>query len=158
MVCFLLKYRTNSFHAVSTFPYGERDIFSIRLTVRIIPTHEKYRLSRVNLLAKLYGRYQHGAGDLRNIQIPLSRPIIGHTPRKLPPCGAISRFIAVSRWAYFSRADFSILKEMFPNVKRIFSLFYEKFQNFLGVLPISRRNRFRPGYRGSSGRKVVPFP
>ena len=26
----------------------------------------------------------------------LSRPIIGHTPRKLPPCGAISRFIAVS--------------------------------------------------------------
>ena len=33
-------------------------------------------------------------GDIRRVQHSLSRPIVGHTPRKLPPFGAISRIIA----------------------------------------------------------------
>ena len=54
-----------------------RENFSIRLTVRIIPAHEKYR--RFTTAGILSWR-----SDLRNVQILLSRPIIGHTPRKLP--------------------------------------------------------------------------
>ena len=43
MVCFLLKYRTNSFQRGLDFSVRRESDFSIRLTVRIIPAHEKYR-------------------------------------------------------------------------------------------------------------------
>ena len=66
-------------------PYGGK--FLIRRSVRIIPAHKKHRRS---------GRCPSGAAIYADEQKSLSRPIIGHTPRKLPPCGAISRFIAVA--------------------------------------------------------------
>ena len=40
------------------------------------------------------GRCHSGTAIYAGVEILLSRPILGHTPRKLPPCGAISRFIA----------------------------------------------------------------
>ena len=40
------------------------------------------------------GRCHSGTAIYAGVEVLLSRPIIGHTPRKLPPCGAISRFIA----------------------------------------------------------------
>ena len=74
------------------------------------------------------GRYLRSwRSDLRSVRISLSRPIIGHTPRKLPPVGAISRFIADQRGKIRpSRADLLIIKENPPIVKRIFSVFHEK--------------------------------
>ena len=66
-------------------PYGGK--FLIRRSVRIIPAHKKHRRP---------GRCPSGAAIYADVQRSLSRPIIGHTPRKLPPCGAISRFIAVA--------------------------------------------------------------
>lgn len=66
-------------------PYGGK--FLIRRSVRIIPAHKKHRRP---------GRCPSGAAIYADEQKSLSRPIIGHTPRKLPPCGAISRFIAVA--------------------------------------------------------------
>jgi hypothetical protein len=99
--------------------------------VRIIPTHEKYRLKDM-LLRPVTDQWR---GDIRNVQIYLSRPIIGHTPRKLPRFRAISRFIAVSARS-FSRADSLIIKENPLDVKRIFSVFYKIFKKFLeGFLP-----------------------
>ena len=44
---------------------------------------------------------------------------------------------------YF-RADWFIIKEKSPNVKRIFSLFHEFFQKFLGVFLWSKMLCFRP--------------
>ena len=63
-----------SLNAVST-TYGERN-FSVRAAVRIIPAHEKTGAKR--------GRFRHGAAIYARVQTFLSRPIIGHTPRKLP--------------------------------------------------------------------------
>ena len=40
---------------------------------------------------------KHGAAIYATYRFLLSRPIFGHTPRKLPRMRAISRFIAVSR-------------------------------------------------------------
>ena len=55
-------------------PYGGK--FLIRRSVRIIPAHKKHRRS---------GRCPSGAAIYADEQKSLSRPIIGHTPRKLPP-------------------------------------------------------------------------
>ena len=100
-------------------PYGGK--FLIRRSVRIIPAHKKHRRS---------GRCPSGAAIYADEQKSLSRPIIGHTPRKLPPCGAISRFIAVFAAGFLSRADFLILQHDLRNVKRFFSVFYNFFGGF----------------------------
>ena len=65
--------------------YGEIVLF--HLTVRIIPTHRKYRHNWPVLV--------HGTAIYAVKKDILSRPIIGHTPRKLPALTAISRIIAV---------------------------------------------------------------
>ena len=71
--------------------------------------------------------------DLRDVQILLSRPMIGHTPRKLPPLGAISRFIAVLRAGSPLSHSLYIIKENPLDVKRIFSVFHEILKIFLAV-------------------------
>ena len=54
--------------------YGEKSSF--RLSVRIIPAHRKYRREKAGTCPWRV--------DLRREKDILSRPIIGHTPRKLP--------------------------------------------------------------------------
>ena len=54
----------------------------------------------------------------------LSRPIIGHTPRKLPPCGAISRFIAVSAGRSSPTTRTRLSYRIFCRMSRLFSLFF----------------------------------
>ena len=60
----------------------------------------------------------------------LSRPIIGHTPRKLPPCGAISRFIAVSARRKASTTRTGLSYRIFSGMSRPFSLFFIVFLKF----------------------------
>lgn len=60
----------------------------------------------------------------------LSRPIIGHTPRKLPPCGAISRFIAVSARGKASTTWTRLSYRIFSGMSRPFSLFFIVFLKF----------------------------
>ena len=118
-------------------PYGGK--FLIRRSVRIIPTHKKHRRS---------GRCPSGAAIYADEQKSLSRPIIGHTPRKLPPCGAISRFIALQTLPGVLsplRAYPYIIKEKSPCVKGIF-LFCS--QNFSLV--------FVPFADDSASRKPLP--
>lgn len=70
----------------------------------------------------------------------LSRPIIGHTPRKLPPCGAISRFIAVSaRGKASTTRDLIIISDIQRNVKTFFSVFHSFFEIFLAVRRCTRQ-------------------
>ena len=63
----------------------------------------------------------------------LSRPIIGHTPRKLPRLRAISRFIAVLCAGLAPPHSPFIIKENVPDVKRIFSVFYKIPKIFLAT-------------------------
>jgi len=95
--------------------------------VRIIPAHKKYR-PHGNTAGTCLWR-----SDLRNVQMFLSRPIIGHTPRKLPDSrpqspgsSQFARF-----WAQNARkARFIIIKEIPLDVKRDFLLFLKFFQKF----------------------------
>ena len=111
-------------------PYGGK--FLIRRSVRIIPAHKKHRRP---------GRCPSGAAIYADEQKSLSRPIIGHTPRKLPPCGAISRFIAVANASgcapdYHSPRDSSrssVRQNKSPCVKGIFLFCLQNFHLFFVV-------------------------
>ena len=106
-------------------PYGGK--FLIRRSVRIIPAHKKHRRP---------GRCPSGAAIYADVQRSLSRPIIGHTPRKLPPCGAISRFIALETLPGVLsplRAYLHIIKEKSPCVKGIFLFCLQNFHLFFVV-------------------------
>ena len=83
-----------------------------------------------------YGRSSDMAQRSTQRTGSLSRPIIGHTPRKLPPLGAISRFIAVPRTGHPLPHSLYIIKENPLDVKGIFSVFDEIFQKFLEVIPL----------------------
>ena len=110
-------------------PYGGK--FLIRRSVRIIPAHKKHRRP---------GRCPSGAAIYADVQRSLSRPIIGHTPRKLPPCGAISRFIAVANAsgcaAPFARVP-TYNKGKIPLCQGDFSILFTKF--FIGFCAFCRR-------------------
>jgi hypothetical protein len=85
--------------------------------VRIIPAQKKYRRKKAGIAP--------WRGDLRRKKSTLSRPIIGHTPRKLPPFGAISRIIAVA-WGHNNPNTSSfIIQDSLLFVNRFFYVFYE---------------------------------
>ena len=99
---------------------------SFHLTVRIIPTHRKYRHKWPVLV--------RGTAIYAVAKDILSRPIIGHTPRKLPALAAISRIIAVlARAAYpgTPAASLIIILDVSQNVKYFFSVFYKNIISFL---------------------------
>jgi len=61
-------------------------------------------------------------GDIRSVkQRQFSRPMTGHTPRKLPSFNAISRIIAVRS------ADFAYTRSiMIPFIARFVNIFFQK--------------------------------
>jgi len=64
-----------------------RSNFFVRAAVRITPGHEKWPTEAdPSFKAQRY---------TQALQKPFSRPMTGHTPRKLPSFDAISRIIAV---------------------------------------------------------------
>ena len=85
-------------------------------------------------------------GDLRRGKDILSRPIIGHTPRKLPAGAAISRIIAVLPGSLPS-ASFNNI----PYIRRLV-------KGFLCFLKVFRFCRFRTGCAGASGRCRADSP
>ena len=109
---------------VST-PYGERK-FSIRLSVRIIPTHEKYRLKDMLLRPVT----DHGVAiyaTYRSSQPPDYRtysPKVTSSRSNLP---VHRKFHA----EYSFRADSLIIKEKFCDVNRFFSVFHENSEKIL---------------------------
>ena len=81
MVCFPPKFRTQ------LRSVWVRSNFSVRAAVRIIPSHEKWPTEAdPSFIAQRY---------TLALQKQFSRPMTGHTPRKLPSLDAISRIIAV---------------------------------------------------------------
>ena len=85
-------------------------------------------------------------GDLRRGKDILSRPIIGHTPRKLPAGAAISRIIAV--------LPGSLPSASFNNISYIRRLV----KGFLCFSKVFRFCRFRTGCAGASGRCRADSP
>ena len=100
----------------------------------------------------------HGSwrGDLRDVPDLLSRPMIGHTPRKLPPLGAISRFIAVLRAGQAFPHSHYIIKEIIPDVKRNFSVFYKISKIFLAGGKSRWIFRFLANLRWKPGANAPP--
>uniref|UniRef100_UPI00307C8441 hypothetical protein n=1 Tax=Dysosmobacter welbionis TaxID=2093857 RepID=UPI00307C8441 len=98
--------------------------FSIRLTVRIIPAHEKYRrmIRPVSCHgAAIYATYRSFSAARLSDILPGSYLF-----------RAISRFIAVLAGRSSAlHASFIIIKENLANVKPIFSVFYENMKIFL---------------------------
>ena len=114
------------YKVVYDVPYSVRRDVLYHLTVRIIPTHRKYR--------RKWPVRVHGTAIYAVVKDILSRPIIGHTPRKLPALAAISRIIAVLALGTthgFPCASFIIILDNPENVKYFFSLFYKNFSLFL---------------------------
>ena len=110
------------YKVVYDVPYSVRRDVLYHLTVRIIPTHRKYRHK--------WPVRVHGTAIYAVVKDILSRPIIGHTPRKLPALAAISRIIAVLALGTthgFPCASFIIILDNPENVKYFFSLFYKNF-------------------------------
>ena len=72
------------------------------------------------------GRPHSLRSDIRHtLRKQFSRPMTGHTPRKLPPFDAISRIIAVH--AQFSPTRAQIIYQVLPLLSREFSLFCKNF-------------------------------
>ena len=98
--------------------------------MRIIPAHKKYRRKKAGITL--------WHGDLRSAQGLLSRPIIGHTPQKLPGKGpqspASSQFRVCSARSTAPNASSFIIQDLLPNVKHYFSVFYKISEKFLDAL------------------------
>jgi hypothetical protein len=109
IVLFPPKYRTQFF--VVFAGYGRE--FPVRFSVRITPAHENW--------PTFAGRFAL-RGDIRRGKFLLSRPMTGHTLRKLPCLHAISRFIAVRTQASPAARSHIILHTR-QNVKNFFGVF-----------------------------------
>jgi len=95
--------------------YGRTTI--VRAAVRIIPSHEKWPTE---------ADPSSVPGDIRQrFQKQFSRPMTGHTPRKLPFFNAISRIIAVHAQNLPTRAR--LWYHLFPHLSSTFSEFFTKF-------------------------------
>ena len=96
MVCFLLEIA----YSVFVVPgYGRTA--SVHAIVRIIPSQEKWPTQ---------GRPSSCRSDIRKRKTgQFSRPMTGHTPQKLPPCGAISCIIAVRRIVSLYTLDYNTI-------------------------------------------------
>ena len=92
-------------------------------------------------------------GDIRRVQHSLSRPIVGHTPRKLPAFAAISRIIADC-----VRSDAPLSYNTQPCVSRVF------LKIFSGIPGLSRpffgqysHSALTPRRRARPGANAPPF-
>ena len=102
--------------------------------MRIIPAHRKYRRKRPVRA--------HGTAIYCREKDILSRPIIGHTPRKLPASAAISRIIAVHAgampWQFLHKLTYCTVCG--EKCQEKFSLFFIKFfWDFWAVLHAEAR-------------------
>ena len=93
--------------------------------MRIIPAHRKYRHEKGPV-------HVHGAAIYAAKKDLLSRPIIGHTPRKLPARAAISRIIALIGRANTGKPIHALRKlnyctRLHRSCQEGFSLFYSFF-------------------------------
>ena len=132
-------------------PYSVRREFSFHLSMRIIPAHRKYRHKKAGTCP--------WHSDLRCGKDFLSRPIIGHTPRKLPAQAAISRIIAVPGGGFLCHcmavpAQASLVYLTSLELSSRISLFFIKFfRLFCGFCPC----RFWTcvhGRRMANGRRI----
>ena len=93
------------------------------------------------------GRCHSGTAIYAGVEVLLSRPILGHTPRKLPPCGAISRFIAFvnapgcvalrARVPAYNNREIPICQGDFSIISKFFAIFVRTAKNL-------QRGRPRP--------------
>ena len=109
--------------------YGEK--FSVRLTVRIIPTHEKDRHC---------GRYlSHGMAiyaAYRTSQPPDYRT---YSPEVTSLRSNLPVHRSVCAWKGFHHADLIIISDIQRNVKTFFSVFHSFFEIFLAVRRCTRQ-------------------
>ena len=94
--------------------------------MRIIPAHEKYRHKA--------GRYYvHGMAIYATHRTSQPPDYRTYSPEVTSSRSNLPVHRSSTRRCVSSRADLLIIKDNSPTVKRIFSVFYKNFQNFLAV-------------------------
>ena len=94
--------------------------------MRIIPAHEKYRHKA--------GRYSvHGMAIYATHRTSQPPDYRTYSPEVTSSRSNLPVHRSSTRRCVSSRADLLIIKDNSPTVKRIFSVFYKNFQNFLAV-------------------------
>ena len=108
-----------------TFSRTARSNFSIRLTVRIIPAHKKDRRAKSRPVCSLAQRSTQRTESFSAARFSDILPGSYRQSRNLPVHRSFRALDIQS-----PRADLTIIQEIFPNVKRNFSIFDEIFPEF----------------------------